>query len=471
MKRTIYFITAILIFILLTFGITFSKLYHPVTYKAPEYTEKAQLLSNPYCGFYRMYGYVLKDEGTEDVLDWCEGMQKDNDCNLYLLEINLCRYQSQPLSDQALAQLDCMLDSFSRDNHKLILRFIYDWDADALQAEPSSRSIIEQHMSQIAASVNAHKDSILTLQGLFTGNFGEMNNTNYSSEEDLTALATKLAEVIHPDIYLAVRTPAQLRSITKTMDTVTEETAYQSTLFSRLGLFNDGMLGSETDCGTYGLASWSEDALYSHAGNREDEINFQNRLCQYVPNGGEAVLDNSYNDLENAIEDLSRMHVSYLNFAHDPAVMEKWKNSVYSEDDIFSGWSGFDYIAAHLGYRYLITESQMDFDTFRDRTATLSVTITNTGFAPSYRKYDCTLSIQNTATGEQFSVELPWDNRLLSNGEQETLSAFIPVRDMESGNYRLSLVMKESSTGQVIHFANEESNSQPEISLGSFTLQ
>ena len=47
--------------------------------------------------------------------------------------------------------------------------------------------------------------------------------------------------------------------------------------------------------------------------DREEELAFQDVLCSSVPSGGEVIVDNPYNDLENAIADLKTMHVSYLN--------------------------------------------------------------------------------------------------------------------------------------------------------------
>lgn len=84
------------------------------------------------------------------------------------------------------------------------------------------------------------------------------------------------------------------------------------------------MLGTANDTGTYGDTPASADA-YRSAWVREDELDFQNRLCNFVPNGGEVILDNPFNDLAHALSDLSRMHVSYLNSEHDPAVLDKWK--------------------------------------------------------------------------------------------------------------------------------------------------
>ena len=99
-----------------------------------------------------------------------------------------------------------------------------------------------------------------------------------------------------------------------------------SSLASRLGLYNDGMLGSANDTGTYGdKAAADLDTNYSDAWTREDELAFQNDLCLYVPNGGEVIIDNVYNDFDNAVKDLSQMHVSYLNSEYDSTVLNKWK--------------------------------------------------------------------------------------------------------------------------------------------------
>ena len=92
-------------------------------------------------------------------------------------------------------------------------------------------------------------------------------------------------------------------------------------------------------------------------------------------------VDNEYNDLENAIADLATMHVSYLNAEHDPEVLSKWKNSVYTGSDIFSGVNGFDYMSAHLGYRYRLKTSSLAFRSLLDDTARLYLTIENTGFS------------------------------------------------------------------------------------------
>lgn len=151
-----------------------------------------------------------------------------------------------------------------------------------------------------------------------------MNNTNYGDIDQMRQLAETLAKNISPSIYLAVRTPAQLRGILYSRTPMAGQSD-EGSLASRLGLFNDGMLGSVYDLGTYDDTPLTSASEFNEQGTRSEELLFQNKLCQYVPNGGEVTIDNKYNNLDNAISDLSTMCVSYLNSDHDLAVLNKWK--------------------------------------------------------------------------------------------------------------------------------------------------
>ncbi len=156
--------------------------------------------------------------------------------------------------------------------------------------------------------------------------------------------------------------PSQWRGITRIKEPDRENLA-KDPLAIRLGLYNDGMLGNETDYGTYGSKETGGEGRL----RREDELTFQNELCRYVPNGGEVINDNSYNDFQNAIRDLGIMHVTYLNEGHDEAVLEKWKNTKVTGGGCFHGMDGYTYIERHLGYRLLITGTEFYHSTFAGR--------------------------------------------------------------------------------------------------------
>ena len=247
------------------------------------------------------------------------------------------------------------------------------------------------------------------------------------------------------------------------MERPSAETAFDGSLSSRLGLFNDGMLGTANDTGTYGETSASADT-YRSAWVREDELAFQNTLCNFVPNGGEVILDNPFNDLDRAISDLMQMHVSYLNSEHDLAVLNKWKNTVYDDEaSIFHGISGYDYIGRHLGYRYVIRGTSLD-------RSSLTIQLENVGFSVNYRRMDLQLTLVSD-TGEVLSYPLSDDSRFWTPGNSTELSVSLPLRELEKGTYTVYFQMTDPSLQREIMIANTFSHSEYGFQLGTFELE
>ena len=134
------------------------------------------------------------------------------------------------------------------------LRFLYDWDGIAQTTEPNSLDLILTHMDQVSTLVNQHCDSVYIMQGIFIGNWAEMHHSNFMDDRSVKTLIHHLNEVIDPSIYLSVRTPSQWRMINEVYDLPAQFPAFGAgtSLMGRLGFFNDGILGSESDLGTYG---------------------------------------------------------------------------------------------------------------------------------------------------------------------------------------------------------------------------
>ena len=131
---------------------------------------------------------------------------------------------------------------------KWIVRFLYDWNGENEQYEPENLDIILQHMEQVGDVLREYHSCIYTLQGLFIGNWGEMNGTKYTDPDSMRELAARLADVSDASTFLSVRTPAKWRKIT---GEAAPDGWTENPLAKRLGLFNDGMLGSVSDYGTY----------------------------------------------------------------------------------------------------------------------------------------------------------------------------------------------------------------------------
>ena len=349
-------------------------------YVPVSFSESTKELQNPYIGWYTLRGYYLSEEKEPNLS--CLPSVSDQP-GLTLLEINLHAYQNQPIGEKGLLQLNRILETWKRSGSQLILRFVYDWDGKGEENEPEELHTILTHMEQTIPIVNNYKDCVYLLQGIFVGSYGEMHGTKFMGREDMLTLISKLDNLADPAIYLSVRTPAQLRTILAAQGASASSASFSSkpatvvsSLAARLGLFNDGILGSESDTGTYGTLPASQ-TDYTSAWNRTDELSFQDMLCAGVPNGGEVILENPLNDFPACLDALRTMHISYLNSAYDGAVLEKWKgsNCASSTDPLYQGISGYDYIGQHMGYRYVIQDMTLFFQPLKEENLTLSLTL------------------------------------------------------------------------------------------------
>lgn len=439
-----------------------------IDYSAPSYNETTEKFDNPYTGWYQIYAFRLS--GSED-LDLSYIQKQEYGPELLLLEVDLRNFRSGPLDEHALNQLNSLLSACRLKGKQIILRFVYDTMGNSVVYEPDDISVILGHMTQTAEVINRYTDCVYIMQGLYIGAWGEMHSSEYSNSEDLRTLANHLNSVIDPSVFFAVRTPAQWRAVTGLDSPLTTENAYNGTLISRIGLFNDGMTGSYTDLGTYA----EEDTERSAPGivklSRSAEVAFQNQLCNYVPNGGEAVIDNSYNDLTEAAGYLSEIRVSYLNSDYDKAVLNKWKETVFNAQDAYDGFTGYDYIGNHLGYRYFVSSSEIDYPSPFSDTADLKINIKNDGFSPAYRKFDVTFVLKNSDTDEEYHFPIETDTRTWLPGDTVSIDIPIYVRDYDAGEYSLYIYINDPKTGFYIYLANDSAQSALGVPLGSISIR
>ena len=444
----------------------------PTTFKSVISEESSTSISNPFCGFYQLEGYTLNDKKTaKNAKNWWKKHCAKSLTPMLLLEFNLKHYAKKDLSDQAIKQISAILDECTKSKKQVILRFLYDWDGHAKSTEPDHIAQIKTHISQLSIPVNNHKDCIYIIQGLLIGNYGELHHSKFQNSDQLRTLALEMDKDFDPSIYLAVRTPAQLRSILQTNTPESVEDESLQSLSKRLGLFNDGILGSDTDLGTYDNKANTSETSYEKPGTRFQELRFQDKLCQFVPNGGEAIFHKDYSNLMTAIDTLSTMHVSYLNEAYDPKVIKQWQHSVYTGEDVFKNTNGYYYIKSHLGYRYILRRSHLDFHSFVGDQAFLYLTIENSGFAPAYRKFNTYLILTDQKTTNTKNIKTEIDNRTIAGQDKSTFKIDLNIRSLKKSTYQISLKMIDPYTKQAIHFANDRYENSDQISLGTLTIK
>ena len=437
-----------------------------VRMKGNEFAESSRELRNPDRGFYHLYRFMVTDEKVNYWQQIQDLYKTDEDTSLSMVEINLQNYRGGEISEAGMANIEMLFQALGELDKRLVVRFLYDWDGESEKYEPETIDIILRHMEQLEDVLKESDRQIFVLQGLFTGNWGEMNGTKYFADGDLARLSGQLHNVAGRSVYFAVRTPQQWRRITglKGASDLSDDFFEMNPLAGRISLYNDGMLGSESDYGSYRV----QEVGGRKISERKEELNFQDELCRRVPNGGEVIHDNYYNDFSNAVKDMSLMHVTYLNKDHDQAVLDKWRNTEITENGCYKGMDGYTYIERHLGYRLLIKKAHLK--SFGDYIE-VYVVMDNVGFAPLYFKPEIELILCNKEGGEYLTYKMEGDLRELVGGNEEgkslALKAEIPLDDLLPTKYEVYFSISHPSTGQRILLANEQDIEEYGYSVGT----
>ena len=292
------------------------------------------------------------------------------------------------------------------------------------------------------------------IQGLFIGNWGEMNGTRYNAPEDLRCLTEMLMQVTSESTFLSVRTGSQWRNITGLYEV--DGLAFGE--LPRIGLYNDGIMGNIGDLGSYSSSDIQDTDPMAYW-SREKELEFQSNLCRFVPNGGEVVLDNPLNDFENAVATLKKMHISYLNYDYDKAVLDKWA-AVTVEKGVYQGMDGLTYIQRHLGYRILINDVKTAYHPQHGHMI-VDAELKNVGFAPLYEEKNIVLQVLDKNNQVVYTHQFDADIRQLYGGENSgdllELHHEIPISEWPRGEFGVYLAVQDPDTGELLVLANEQS--------------
>lgn len=443
-----------------------------VSVSADSFTESAASLSNPDMGTYLIYGFAITDQNVNYYTLVADKFKNDRSNTLAMIQINLRSYSEGEISEAGLEHIAELFDALrSITGKRLLVRFLYDWDGKNLDTEPKSFDIILTHIRQLESILHDNLDQIFVLQGLFLGNWGEMNGSRYLNRNYYKLLTDALVSVTDDSTFLAVRMPAQWRAITDLAD-ITADSLYSHPYAWRFSLYNDGIMGNEGDYGTYGTRSRATAGDFTHW-NREEELEFQNQLCRFVPNGGEVIIDNAFNDFENALPTLRQMRITYINEDYDRKVLQKWAQTVISDGSVYDGMDGYTYVKRHLGYRLLIDSADMAYHV-KDDSLSVRVNMRNTGFAPLYGSKEGRLILHhienNTYYIYPFEEDIPVLSRTESKEDVFTLQQQLSLSALPTGVYTASFQLWDNDTDCQLQLAVETPQTAVGYRLGTFTI-
>ena len=365
-SKTVFFLLFLILF-------SYSK-EEQISYSSNSFKESIEHINNPDQGFYRPLLVSLKPDSFSH--------GNNNPEQVYHLRCDISQFSGavnsdgvdKKITDIALNGLDNYLTEIKKQNKNAVIRFSYDPNYNGNQNKEPSLSTIETHIKQLSVILNKHADTLTAIEAGLLGPWGEMHSSKIATEEN-KALIFKYWLQNTKEIPILARTPkAIFVYFGKTLDEMEKLTINQNDEGYRLGLFNDGYLGTNIDTGTY---------VYDR--NRETQwLATQN---EHLPYGGETCAVSYMSNLENCLPEMFLLGLSYLNIEYHTGVIEKWKNLKYNDtlgsDILFYGMSGFEYIRRHLGYRLIIKSINVNYEKFGKYE--MKIKLRNVGFGNMYK--------------------------------------------------------------------------------------
>lgn len=397
--------------------------------------EETKVFQNPGIGWYTMYSFAIEDEMIPKELIWC--LHAEETIAFVLLDIG--SYRDRMLDETALEHLEQILGFFLEQQKDVILRPVYDREGKGKEREPEDLSQVTGHLKQIAEALKRMPNSVFAVQGTLIGNWGEMHGSRYLSAEDLRQLYQCMEENFPLQVVLAVRTPALWRTCCTEADLERHN--------RRLSLFDDALFGSETDLGTFGFRT-REASEWTERWNRMEELRFWEQVCRYLPSGGETVLGEVEYSEHAVIHQMKEMHVSYLNHRYDLRVLEKWRQISCQMPGIWQGHSLYEYIEAHLGYRFVV--ENLEFISEKKRIS-LRFAVKNKGFGACWFETEVELIQETEAEWHRY----PLGNLLQDLACEDHRQIVVPLKPEEG---KIFLCAYRKSDCRMISFAHATSD-------------
>lgn len=317
------------------------------------YGESLERINNPDQGFYRPIYVKLTDGGAS----FNKNIITDA-TQLYHLRIDISAYSSaaggadKPLTKGALNGIREVLEELKAREKSAIVRFAYAPNfGDKKDMEPDF-NVLLGHIRQVTAVLNDYEATVTAIEAGLIGPWGEMHSSAISDSYHTSLL---IDEFLKSTVNLPVlaRTPRKIYDYLKiTLNDIDGYEIPPSSPAYRLGIYNDGYLGSGNDLGTYT--------------DREREVEFLSKINERLPYGGEVVIpDSKLHDIKNCTDEMFKLSLSYLNVEWNDKVIEKWKKTKYrrncGSDANYYGQSAFTYIGNRLGYRFVYKGAKLKY--------------------------------------------------------------------------------------------------------------
>lgn len=301
--------------------------------------------------------------------------------------------KSQDLTEDALNVLQTTFDNIRKNGSKVIVRFCYDPWFDGHSNTTAEHEWVLRHIEQLAPLLTKNVDIIVALEMGMHGAFGEMHSDTAITYPRVAEAVNKMLRLTPPELKILTRTGNYSAAVLGfenwgvdfniDSDVFKKIAEAKGDTMYRVGMFNDGYLGTQYDYGT-----WGADCKTSIC--REEGVAWLEKYSINTPYGGEAVETASGYQVINTPEFLAhegfRTHTSYLNLHWNDKVIARWKAAHFAGKDYeYDGskidtLTGFKYIEDHLGYRFVLRESWLSDTVYAGEKLKGKIMVQNVGF-------------------------------------------------------------------------------------------
>ena len=413
------------------------------------FQESLEELDNPERGFYEPVGYEMKASGNEIL---------NLKYNLIHLRVGISAFSKAANGNEDLLFTQDMLDALDgtlknvkKNGGSVIIRFAYD-DFDGTKNLEPSMDMMLMHINQLESVFEQNKDVIAYVElGLF-GPWGEMHSSEMCTTDNVSVALDAMLKAVPEDITIGVRTPAYYAAWAKVeRKNLHNDITQKGTDAYRVGLYNDGYLGSESDLGTFS--------------NRETETTWLSNQARHTFYGGEVVANRAEGEPLNTVvymsEEAFKTHTTYLNLYWNDSVIDSWKEEIYQGEGVrYQGQTGYTYVVNHLGYRYVLRQCQTDSQGRQGESFQLDMKVENVGFANIINAKKASVILEGDNKTYEIITDIDvrnWNSKELT----EIKKSIVLPDDIATGEYKVYFRISKygdytsDNNYQCIQFANE----------------
>ncbi len=447
-----------LVLVGLILGIYFSTLKKPAPAGHYTFKEYVGTIGNPGIGYTRTDWYHTKvgDTKVHDV---------QGDIVLFFVDLSPFSAGSNgegidyDLDASFFAALRGTFENCRKNGSTIAVRFRYDENGRD-NPEPNSFAQVLKHIAQIKESglLEDYKDILMFVESGFVGKWGEQHGGKYTSLEYKAQLLGAMLDCVPAPVPVTVRTPdifAKYVGISRN-ELATYECKAGTDEY-RVGLYDDGYMGSDSDLGTYANreneTTWlGRQTVTSYFGGEfSGNIDFAKQYTTYLP--------------ENGIPEMYKTHLSYINGNIFQLYKDYKFSKAYStagiDNSAYYGQSVFQFIRDHLGYRFVLKSSDLTPKVVRGGTLDASFTLVNNGFANPVKAQKSEVLLEKDGKFVRADISLDPTTWYSGSSVNETLHLKLPA-NLQEGKWSVYLKFSTGNADMTqfafrsIRFANQD---------------